>query len=123
MLILTTNHKVNDIVYVVDDCVRRGVVRQVNFAQQNDEDVPFTLSYDIAYDGFSFNTTVTSAVDFAVPGAGSPLQIGSPQVGSPLANINGSPLPDSIVIEEETNGGGIYKVKGAALNAFGDTLA
>ena len=128
MIILTTNHKVGDDVYVVDDCVRRGIIQTVNFAQQNDSENQFTLSYDILYDGFSFNTTVNSAVDYNISGAGSPLAVGSPaKNGSPLGSPGpggvGSPRAFTVTVEEVANGGGIYVDKNAALAAFGDTLA
>lgn len=120
-ILLVTNHKVDDEVYVVDDCVRHGVVKQVNFTQQDVAATPFVLSYDILYDGFTFNTSVTSGVNYNA--TGSPQLIGSPVVGSPTQNVFGSPLPTSITVEEKTNGGGIYIVKNDALTAFGETLA
>ena len=121
MIILTTNHKVGDSVYVVDDCVRRGVVRQLNFAQQNDSDEIFTLSYDILYDGFTFNTNVISSVDFNISGSGSPAAVGSPvNSGSPL----GSPsLQLTVAVAEVSNGGDIFTDKDTALTAFGEKLA
>ena len=129
MIILTTNHKVGDIVYVVEDCVRRGVVQRLDFAQQNDSANQFTLSYDILYDGFTFNTTVNSEVDFAISGPGSPRAVGSPvqsggsPLGSPGAGGVGSPLQFTVATEEINNGGGIYTDKDTALAAFGDNLA
>ena len=128
-ILLVTNHKVDDEVYVVDDCVRHGVVKQVNFTQQDVAATPFVLSYDILYDGFTFNTSVTSGVNYNVTAfGGSPLPVGSPPIGSPVVgsptqNVFGSPLPTSITVEEKTNGGGIYIVKDDALTAFGETLA
>lgn len=127
MIILTTNHKVGDDVYVVDNCVRRGIVQTVNFAQLDDSDNRFTLSYDILYDGFSFNTTVDSSVDYGVS-AGSPRVVGSPPrhgspLGSPSSGGVGSPRQFVVAVEEVDNGGGIYINKNAALTAFGDTLA
>lgn len=122
MIILLTNHKVGDSVYVVEDCVRRGVIQQLNFTQQNDASEQFTLSYDILYDGFTFNTTVNSVVVFNVTGVGSPLTVGSPlqSSGSPL----GSPAtPSQFTVSEINNGGGIYTNKDPALAAFGDKLA
>ncbi len=128
MIILTTNHKVGDAVYVVEDCVRRGIVQQLNFAQQNDSDENFTLSYDILYDGFTFNANVISSVDFNISGPGSPVAVGSPvRSGSPLGSPGsggvGSPLQFTIAVEEVTNGGEIYTDKDAALTAFGEILA
>jgi len=117
MINLTTNHKVGDEVYVEDDCVRRGTVRQVNFAQSG---TAFVLSYDILHDGFTFNTNVISTVLHAV---GSPTVFGSPAVssGSPFV---GSPLLTlEVVVIETTNGGEIYTDKDTALAAFGDKLA
>jgi len=122
-ILFTANHKVDDIVYVADDCVRRGVVQQVDFTQQDVVATPFVLSYEILYDGFSFNTTVVSDVNFNATGVGSPQLVGSPEVGSPTANAFGSPLPSSLTVIESTNGGGIYTVKGDALDAFGERLA
>ena len=130
MLQLTTNHKVGDTVYVLTDCVRRGVVQQINFAQNNDVNDRFDLSYDILYDGFAFNTNVVSAVDYAIAGVGSPLKLGSPTpgspgepLGSPRAGGVGSPDGFNLIVDEEINGGGIYKNKDEAVTAFGDTLA
>lgn len=128
MIILTTNHKVGDIVYVIGSCVRRGIVQTVNFAQQNDSDNLFTLSYDVLYDGYTYNTTVDSTVDFNISGTGSPRAVGSPpQSGSPLGSPGsggvGSPLQFTVAVEESTNGGDIYTSKAAALAAFGDVLA
>jgi hypothetical protein len=117
MLVLTTNHKIGDVVYVVDDCVRRGIVQQVNFTQSNSA---FVLSYDILYDGFTFNTNVVSEVVF---GVGSPTPFGSPETssGSPFS---GSPqLPLGVAVQEVENGGDIFTNKATALSAFGDTLA
>lgn len=121
MILLTTNHKVDDVVYVVDNCVRRGTVKQVNFTQQ-DTSLPFVLTYDILYDGFSFNTNIESEVNYNATGSPA-LAVGSPVVGSPLTNTFGSPLPLSVTVVEKTDGGGIYTVKATALTAFGDTLA
>ncbi len=104
MIVLTTNHKVDDIVYVVADCVRRGTVKQVNFAQTSSATTPFTLSYEILYDGFSINTTVASVIN---------------PVGSPV----GSPLHATTTLGEDANAGGIFTDKAAALTAFGVTLA
>ncbi|KKL75754.1 hypothetical protein LCGC14_2051690, partial [marine sediment metagenome] len=89
MIVLTTNHKVNDIVYVVADCVRRGIVKQVDFSQISSATTPFTLAYEILYDGFSINTIVASVIN---------------PVGSPFA---GSPLPGTITLGEDANAGGI----------------
>ena len=133
-ILLTTNHKVDDVVYVASDCVRRGIVKQVDFTQQDVSETPFILLYGILYDGFSFNTNVPSSVNFNETGLmptvgspavviGSPARIGSPEVGSPTTNAFGSPLPLSLTVIEKTNGGGIYTNKTAALAAFGDTLA
>ena len=135
MLQLTTNHKVGDDVYVLTDCVRRGIVQQINFAQNNDVDDRFDLSYDILYDGFAFNTNIVSAVDYRVSGTelgsplvGSPLKIGSPvgdtgsPLGSPRSGGVGSPDGFNLLVDEEINGGGIYKDKDEAVTAFGDTL-
>jgi len=130
MIILTTNHKVGDSVYVADDCVRRGVVQQLNFDQQNDSSNQFNLSYDILYDGFTFNTNVISSVDFNITGpgspnsggVGSPVKSGSP-LGSPGAGGVGSPLQFTVAVAEVTNGGEIYTDKDTALAAFGDNLA
>lgn len=122
MIILTTNHKVGDEVYVVDDCVRRGIVKQVNFAQS---DTAFVLSYDVLYDGFTFNTNVVSTVLFDV---GSPI-FGSPIFGSPFLVSSGSPFVGSplltveVTVIETRNGGEIYTNKNTALTAFGDKLA
>jgi len=132
-ILLTTNHKVDDVVYVVDGCVRRGIVKQVNFTQQ-DTTTPFVLTYDVLYDGFAFNTNIESDVNYNATGltwpvgsptvlVGSPIRVGSPSVGSPITNTFGSPLPDSITVIEKSNGGGIYVLKADALAAFGDTLA
>lgn len=129
MLLLTTNHKVGDDVYVLTDCVRRGIVQQINFAQNNDVNDRFDLSYDILYDGFAFNTNVVSAVDFGIAGAGSPLKLGSPApsagspLGSPRSGGVGSPDGFNLIVDEKTNGGGIYNNKDTAVTAFGDTLA
>ena len=130
MLQLTTKHKVGDDVYVLTDDVHRGIVQQINFAQNNDVDDRFDLSYDILYDGFAFNSNVVSAVDFAIAGAGSPLApLGSPvgNVGSPLGSPRsggvGSPDGFNLIVDEKTNGGGIYNNKDTAVTAFGDTLA
>ena len=128
MIILTTNHKVGDEVYVVASCVRRGIVQTVNFTQQNDSTNQFTLSYDILYDGYSFNTTVSSSVDYNISGLGSPRAVGSPaQSGSPLGSPGsggvGSPRIFTVAVEEVTDGGDIYSDKDAALLAFGETLA
>ena len=128
MIYLTTNHKVGDVVYVVGSCVRRGTVQKVTFCQQNDSDNQFALSYQILYDGYSFNTEVESEVDWIVSGAGSPRAVGSPvgtsgsPLGSPAPGGVGSPLEFTIAVEEITNGGEIYTDKNAALTAFGDTL-
>jgi len=126
MIVLSTNHKVGDVVYVSSDCVRRGIIKQINFVSQSVLGTPYTLSYDILYDGFSFNTTVASAIDFNIAGTGSPRAVGSPTVspGSPVGSPHpfGSPQL-SLALEEEINGGDIYTTKTAALNAFGDTLA
>ena len=119
MIVLTTNHKVGDEVYVVDDCVRRGIVRQVNFAQSG---TAFVLSYDVLYDGFTFNTNVVSTVLYNVEPVGSPvfgsplISSGSPFVGSPLLTVG-------VVVIETKNGGEIYTDKDTALTAFGDKLA
>ena len=81
------------------------------------------------YDGFTFNTSVTSAADFNITGAGSPLVVGSPTqssgspLGSPGAGGAGSPAQFTVTIEEVTNGGSIYADKNVALTAFGDRLA
>ena len=135
---LTTNHKVNDRVYVISevnnvDCVRRGIVQQVDFRQPV-AGTPSTLSYEILFDGFVINTTVTSTL-FS---AGSPFNLGSPVFGSPMGSpfdnvpgfgspINepgtGSPNTQIITVIEDVNGGGIYVSKTAALNAFGALLA
>lgn len=123
MLQLTTNHKVGDSVYVVTDCVRRGIVQQVNFAQNNVSTDRFDLSYDILYDGFAFNTNVVSAVDFAVGVLGSPAGSSGSPLGSPGAGGLGSPDNFNLIVDEEINGGGIYVSKSAALTAFGDGLA
>ena len=128
MIYLTTNHKVGDVVYVIGSCVRRGIVQSVTFSQQNDSDDQFNLSYQILYDGYSFNTTVASEVDWNISGAGSPRAVGSPvksgsPLGSPAPGGVGSPLEFTIAVEEITNGGDIYTDKNAALTAFGDTLA
>ena len=121
-ILLTTNHKVDDVVYVVADCVRRGTVKQVNFTQQDVAATPFVLTYDVLYDGYSFNTNVESEVNYNATGSPA-LLIGSPIVGSPATNAFGSPLPLSLSVEEKTDGGGIYTVKATALAAFGDNLA
>ena len=121
-ILFTANHKVDDVVYVADDCVRRGIVQQDDFTQQDVVATSFVLSYEILYDGFSFNTTVVSGVNFNATGSPQ-LVVGSPEVGSPTANAFGSPLPSSLTVTEKTNGGGIYTVKGDALDAFGETLA
>ena len=116
MLVLTTNHKIGDIVYVVDGCVRRGVVKQVNFTQSGSE---FILSYDILYDGFTFNSNVISDLihDVGSPTFGSPAtSSGSPFIGSPQ-------LLASVAVQEVENGGDIFTSKSAALTAFGETLA
>ena len=116
MLLLTTNHKVGDIVYVVDNCVRRGIIKQVNFTEST---TAFALTYDILYDGFSFNTNIDSSVvyDVGSPTFGSPaLSSGSPFAGSPQ-------LSASIAVQEVANGGDIYLTKTEALTAFGETLA
>jgi hypothetical protein len=128
MIFLTTNHKVGDVVYVVGSCVRRGIVQKATFCQQNDSDNQFALSYDILYDGFTYNTEVESEVDFNISGTGSPRAVGSPvssgsPLGSPAPGGVGSPLAFTIAAEEITNGGDIYSDKNAALTAFGDTLA
>ena len=120
MLTLTTNHKVSDVVYVVTNCVRRGVIKAVNFVEQDDSDEPFTLSYEILYDGYSFNTTINSEVTYNTTGAGSPAVGSPPSSGSPLI---GSPAIFGVSIIETTTGGGIYTSKAVALTAFGDTLA
>lgn len=105
MIVLTTNHKVNDIVYVISDCVRRGVVKQVDFSQTTSATTPFTLAYEVLFDGFSINTTVASVIN---------------PVGSPLT---GSPLPATITLGEDANAGGIFTDKDTALTAFGVILA
>ena len=131
---LTTKHKVNDRVYVISevnniDCVRRGIVQQVDF-QQPLAGTPSTLSYEILFDGFVVNTTVTSTLS----SVGSPFNLGSPVFGSPLVNIPGfgspinvpgagSPNTQVITIAEDANGGGIYISKQTALDAFGVLLA
>ena len=117
MIILTTNHKVGDEVYVVDDCVRRGVVQQVNFTQSG---TAFVLSYDVLYDGFTFNTNVVSTVLYDV---GSPTVFGSPAVSSGSPFVGSPLLASKIEVIETTNGGEIYVDKDTALAAFGDTLA
>lgn len=122
-ILFTANHKVDDVVYVVDNCVRRGIVQQVDFTHQDSVTIPFLLSYEVLYDGFSFNTTIISGVNFNVTGS----SVGSPDVGSPTASAFGSPLPSSLTVTEKLNGGGIYDGndagKDAALAAFGETLA
>ncbi len=136
---LTTNHKVNDRVYVLSavnsvDCVRRGIVQQVDFRQPVAATTS-TLSYEILFDGFVVNTTVTSVVS----NVGSPFTFGSPKFGSPLQGspdlippgfgspINvtgdGSPNTQIITLAEDTNGGGIYTSKQTALDALGVLLA
>ena len=128
MIILTTNHKVGDIVYVIGSCVRRGIVQAVNFQQQNDSSDQFSLSYDILYDGYSYNVTVDSEVNYNLSGSGSPLAVGSPAksgspIGSPLPGGVGSPHQFTVTVAEVANGGDIYTNKDTALTAFGDTLA
>ncbi len=123
MLQLTTNHKVGDDVYVVTDCVRRGIVQQLNFAQNNVKTDRFDLSYDILYDGFSFNTNVVSAVDFGIGVLGSPAGSSGSPLGSPRPGGVGSPDGFNLIVDEEINGGGIFRDKDAAVTAFGDTLA
>jgi len=114
MIVLTTNHKVNDVVYVVADCVRRGVVKQVDFSQTSSTTTPFTLAYEILYDGFSINTTIASVIN----------PVGSPLVaGSPTGIGAGSPNTQVITLGEDANAGGIFTDKDAALTAFGVTLA
>ena len=131
MLFITTNHKVGDIVYVVSDCVRRGVIQKVSFTEENDG---FALSYQVLYDGYTYNYTVNSTVSYQLTTAGSPYVVGSP-VGSPQTNPTGSPFGSpgagaagsphafGITVVENANGGSIYTSKSDALAAFGDTLA
>jgi hypothetical protein len=107
-------------------------VQTVNFVHRasfDTDEEQFALSYEVLYDGFSFNTTVDSEVDYNISGSGSPRAVGSPVVsGSPLgsptpADVAGSPFGFTVAVAEVTNGGEIYKSKAAALSAFGDLLA
>ena len=125
---LTTNHKVNDRVYVISevnniDCVRRGIVQQVDFRQPL-AGTPSTLSYEILFDGFVVNTTVVSTVsNVGSPFLGSPVTE-APGFGSPVNPAGtGSPNTQVITVAEDANGGGIYNNKQTALDAFGVLLA